>query len=80
MYVGQMGNPFKTEKFGQSSYYEQYHKDTVSVVGRTGRTWQMAEVVFFGCVQGSTRGSYMDVRPLDTNIESMFQVPSSFAS
>jgi len=60
----------------------------ISVVGRTGRTWQnyvlpvwqMAEVVFFGCAQHSTRGSYMDVRPLDTNIESMFQVLSLFAS
>jgi hypothetical protein len=37
----------------------------ISVVGRTGRTWQnyvlpvwqMAEVVFFGCAQHSTRGT-----------------------
>jgi hypothetical protein len=33
MYVGQTDNPFKTEKFGQSSYYEQYHEDTVLAGG-----------------------------------------------
>jgi hypothetical protein len=33
MYVGWMGNPFKTEKFGQSSYYEQYCEDTVLAGG-----------------------------------------------
>ena len=47
-----------------------------SIVDRTGRT------MFYHCGRffDGTRSIYIDVRPLDTNIESIFQVPSSCAS